>query len=154
MRRNKNGTFINLYKEYNLQCTYEEYRAITKCYDGMLRRCYKEGSNGYNRYGGRGIEVCQEWLDNKWNFITWADGKYKKGLTLDRIDVNKNYEPENCRFADKATQSRNKSSNIYINYNGEKMVLKDYAKIKGIKYTTIHAQYQKGKLKEMIWNEH
>ena len=73
----------------------------------MKNRCYKEYSKSYKNYGGRGIKVCEEWLDVT-NFINWAEETYVEGYTLDRIDTNGNYEPKNCRWADAFVQNANR----------------------------------------------
>ena len=73
----------------------------------MLHRCNNHKSKGYKNYGARGITVCVEWLDVV-NFVVWAESTYIDGYTLDRIDVNGNYEPSNCRWADITTQALNK----------------------------------------------
>ena len=71
-------------------------------------RCYNEKDPSFKNYGGRGISVCEEWKNNFINFYNWCmDNGYKKGLTIDRIDVNGNYEPNNCRFVDRFIQNRN-----------------------------------------------
>ena len=74
----------------------------------MIHRCSNPNSNDYKYYGGRGITVCEEWLDVR-NFITWCDLTHPNitGVSLDRIDVDGNYEPSNCRWADASTQSLN-----------------------------------------------
>ena len=77
-----------------------------KVHNDMMRRCYNERTSGYQNYGGRGLTVCEEWL-NVVGFITWFDSNYIEGFTLDRIDNDKGYSPENCRFADKVTQALN-----------------------------------------------
>ena len=75
---------------------------------GMMARCYKPNSKAYKNYGGRGITVCDEWLDVK-NFIIWAESTHPniEGYSLDRINGNGNYEPDNCRWADRVTQNTN-----------------------------------------------
>ena len=80
---------------------------LYKTWISMIYRCSNKKSTYYVYYGGRGISVCEEWLDIR-NFIEWADLTYIEGYTLDRIDVNGNYEPSNCRWADNSTQILNR----------------------------------------------
>ena len=91
-------------------------------YRKMIFRCYQKNYHHYFDYGGRGIKVCDEWLgDNGFiNFKEWAlENGYCDDLTIDRIDVNGNYEPSNCRWADIITQANNKRNTKYITLNGE-----------------------------------
>ena len=82
------------------------------CYKNMISRCYREKDIHYNAYGKRGIIVCEEWKNNKCSFISWAlSHGYDDSLTLDRIDVNGNYEPSNCRWIPMSEQYKNKQSN-------------------------------------------
>lgn len=77
-------------------------------WSGMRSRCHSKGHTGFKNYGGRGITVCKEW-SNYCVFRDWAlSNGYKDNLTIDRIDVNGNYEPSNCRWVDWTTQARNK----------------------------------------------
>ena len=84
---------------------------------GMKERCVNKNHFAYKDYGGRGIEVCGQWLHDFGNFYTWCiSNGWRKGLSIDRIDNNKGYNTDNCRFADIFTQARNKRSNIPITY--------------------------------------
>lgn len=75
---------------------------------GMKARCYNEKNKHYNSYGGRGILIHQEWLHSISSFIDWAHANgYKEGLSIDRIDVNGNYEPYNCRWVTQVVQAQN-----------------------------------------------
>lgn len=95
---------------------------IYQVHKHMKERCYKEYHKSYNDYGGRGIKVCDEWLNKDGgfeNFYKWAiENGYSENLTLDRKDVNGNYEPDNCRWVDNLTQCNNKRNNFYIEING------------------------------------
>jgi hypothetical protein len=94
----------------------------------MIRRCYKENDKAYHNYGGRGITVCDEWLNSYQKFYEWciASG-FQEGLTLDRIDNDKGYSPENCRWVTKKEQARNRRNNVMLTYNDKTMCLADWA---------------------------
>jgi hypothetical protein len=79
---------------------------LRSVWGGMKQRCYNLKDNNYKNYGGRGIKICEEWL-NFDNFDDWAKDKYKKGLQIDRIDNEKGYYPENCRFTTALINNRN-----------------------------------------------
>lgn len=78
------------------------------CWRNMKRRCYESERKDYKQYGGRGIKVCERWLAAFKNFYDDAEPLWKKGLTIDRIDVNGNYEPDNVRFVTWKEQANNK----------------------------------------------
>ena len=82
---------------------------IYRIFTGMKNRCYDANATSYKNYGGRGITICDEWLSDFWSFYNWAlENGYRDGLTIDRIDNDKGYSPNNCRWATKAEQNRNK----------------------------------------------
>lgn len=111
----------------------------------MKERCYTKTHKAYSDYGGRGITICSEWLDFA-NFRKWAmDCGYNENApqwacTLDRIDVNGGYFPQNCRWVDMSEQSKNKRNNMQIKYNGETHTLSEWAKILEIGYQTLYAR--------------
>ena len=110
-------------------------------YSKMLQRCYNTNNKDYSNYGKRGIIVYNEWLNNFMTFYNWSiENGYKDNLTLDRIDVNGNYEPTNCRWATVFEQQNNKRNNLIIYYNGEKKSLSEWIKKLNLKnsYSTIH----------------
>ena len=111
----------------------------------MIRRCENPKSTHYDRYGGRGIKVCEEWHDF-WKFVEWSDsvGGKPDGYTLDRINNDGNYEPSNCRWADRETQSSNKSNNLFVSYKGKTLTLKQWSVLTGINHQTLINRYRRG----------
>lgn len=111
----------------------------------MKDRCYNKNSKDYCNYGERGISICDEWLNDFMSFYNWAyDNKYDDNLTIDRIDVNGNYEPSNCRWATPEEQSNNTRINNLIEINGEVKSLSQWARISGVTRQTIQRRYDKG----------
>lgn len=93
---------------------------LFKIWSCMKQRCYYPGYTDYHCYGGRGIKVCEEWLADFQNFYIWAiNSGYKSNLSIDRIDVNGDYSPDNCRWATPKEQANNKTTNHLLTYNGE-----------------------------------
>lgn len=87
---------------------------------GIKRRCNMPSCSTYKNYGGRGIMICREWQDDFSNFEQWATAHgYNDNLSIDRIDVNGNYCPENCRWVTSKVQNNNRRNNHFIEYNGE-----------------------------------
>jgi hypothetical protein len=105
-------------------------------YNNMMTRCYNEKSKFYARYGGRGIIVCDAWKGNPQQF--YADmGDRLKHMSLDRIDVNGNYEPSNCKWSDDTEQARNRSNSVFVKYNGELMHINKASELSGINIRTL-----------------
>lgn len=121
-----------------------EYRHICSILGSMRCRCYNISNSGYNKYGGRGIKICDEWIDKETgfkNFYNWAmSNGYKIGLSIDRIDVNGNYEPSNCRWVTNKEQQNNKRNNHYITYNEETHTMKEWSEILNINYNVLRAR--------------
>lgn len=114
---------------------------------GMKSRCYDENVDCYDRYGGRGIKVCDEWLgdDGFNNFCKWAlDNGYKNGLTIDRINVNEDYSPNNCRWATQKEQQNNRRNNVLIVVDGVEMTVAQAAEKYGIKYSALRYRLKAG----------
>lgn len=104
----------------------------------MIERTKRKKNKRYKDYGGRGIKVCDEWLNNFISFYNWAyKNGYKEGLTIDRIDVNGNYEPDNCRWVDLFTQANNKRNNHFVTYNGKTQTIAQWAREYNINYSTL-----------------
>ena len=93
------------------------YHPLYNTWKQMKARCYNPKANGYARYGGRGITICERWLDVR-NFIEDVYPSFSKGLTLDRIDVNGNYEPDNFRWVNRSIQAQNTRESTSTNTSG------------------------------------
>lgn len=125
--------------QQTLKHGYRKTRLYT-CYNGMKQRCYNPNSIGYKNYGGRGIKVCDEWNkpDGLKEFAEWAlKNGYQDNLTLERIDVNGNYEPDNCCWITKAMQAKNTRRNVFVEYEGKKMILSDFSREVGINHRKV-----------------
>ena len=111
----------------------------------MKERCFNPNSNAYKNYGERGIVVCQEWMHSYECFRDWElKNGYSDDLTIDRIDVNGNYEPTNCRWATNKEQCNNKRNNQLITYNGETHNTAEWSDILGIKKQTLQSRIDRG----------
>lgn len=114
-------------------------------WQGMKGRCFRITSPAYKYYGGRGITVCDEWKNDFEAFYDWAmSNGYKDELTIDRIDVNGNYEPDNCRWATRKEQTMNKRRTVMIEINGVLKSLLTISKETGIPYKTLYNRYSRG----------
>lgn len=127
----------------------------------MKSRCNNPNDEHYNIYGGRGIKVCDEWLHSFISFKEWAyasgydDNKKLYEQTLDRIDVNKDYCPDNCRWVDQKTQSNNRQNTVYIDYQGKSYPLTIICEMYDIERSFASRYLRKGKDFDFIlklWN--
>lgn len=110
----------------------------------MKRRCYNPRVKYYALYGGRGIKVCNEWMDYL-PFKEWAlSNGYHQGLTLDRINCNGNYEPSNCRWVTTQEQQRNRRNNKHYDYKGKLYTVLEIANMVGLKPRTIQGRIERG----------
>lgn len=115
-------------------------------YRGMKERCYNPKNETYRIYGNRGITICNEWNNDFVSFYNWAMANgYNDKLTIDRIDVNGNYEPTNCRWATPKEQSNNTRRCIYVTYNNETHTLTEWARIIGADKEVIRTRYHRNK---------
>ena len=114
---------------------------LYKIWKGIKERCHNPNNTAFRNYGGRGIGICDEW-NGKNGYIPfreWAlQNGYSDDLTIDRIDVNGNYAPSNCRWVTLTEQSRNKRTTILSTFNGETRTLKEWSEILGINYQTLY----------------
>jgi hypothetical protein len=108
-----------------------------KTWVSMLNRCRNPNSEHYHNYGGRGISVCDRWQSFE-NFYADMWPTRFAGGSLERIDNDGNYEPDNCRWATASEQGRNRRTNVFYSLDGKTKCLKDWATDTGVKYTTLH----------------
>jgi hypothetical protein len=109
---------------------------------GIKKRCENPSEPGYKNYGGRGIKVCSRWASFE-NFYEDM-GDAPDGMSIDRIDVNGDYEPGNCRWATRVTQQNNTRANRMIEYDGRRMTLAEWARESGLPYHVVRKRLNKG----------
>ncbi len=119
-------------------------------YSSMLGRCLNKNNHKFSQYGGRGIKVCERWRESFVNF--YADmGARPDGCSLDRINVNGNYEPGNCRWATAVQQGQNKTNTINLAYNGETKCLAEWSRQYGVPLVTAYSRLQRGLTFEQVF---
>lgn len=120
----------------------------TKLYSiwwGMKQRCYLESNPSYKDYGGRGIRVCQLWIDDFQVFYDWSvENGYEEGLSIERIDVNGHYEPDNCTWIPFSEQSRNKRNTRLITFDNETLTLREWSEKLNLSYGALKRRLQVG----------
>lgn len=114
-----------------------------RTWDKMIQRCNNPNSAEYSIYGGRGISICERWLDFS-NFLEDM-GERPKGKSIDRIDFNGNYKPSNCRWATSKQQANNTRRNVSFEYKGQMKTISELADIAGVKYDTMYYRLMKYK---------
>lgn len=125
-------------KHFSRKTHGESYTRLHRIWGNMKTRCTNPKSDHYDRYGGRGITVCEEWRNSYEKFRDWAiPAGYADDLTLERINNDGPYCPENCRWATKKEQASNRSSNRVLTFNEESHTMKEWAEITGIRRLTI-----------------
>jgi len=122
-------------------------------WQGLKRRCNNPHFEGFKDYGGRGIKVCDRWNDSFENFLADMGERPGKEYSIDRIDVNGNYEPSNCRWATWKEQMNNTTRTIYLSHNGVTHPITEWCEIYGIPQRTAHGRYQKGYSFEKIFGK-
>lgn len=114
---------------------------IYNIYCGMKQRCYNKNNHKFKNYGGRGVTICSEWLDDFMSFYNWAmENGYTETLTIERIDVDGNYEPSNCKWIKMSEQSQNKTCNRFVEFNGETKILSEWCNELGVSYKTAYSR--------------
>ena len=115
-------------------------------WQGMIQRCTNKHHKNFDNYGGRGIRVCDEWRNSFKAFYEWAMANgYENKLTVDRIDVDGDYCPENCRLITMKEQANNRRNNRLLTYEGETHTLAEWSTITGISYSAIYQRVRSGK---------
>ena len=160
-------TLNHLHEEHCPQCNIKAHserkrkphrdHKLWRIWWGMKTRCYKKSSKMYHNYGARGITMCREWLSSYEIFYEWAmNNGYYEGLSIDRIDNNKGYLPDNCRWVDQKTQNDNTRRCFYLWYNNKWCKLEDIAKSEHITYDKAYYRYVTKKStrlpKKMLYN--
>ena len=129
----------------------ETHSRLSEIFRSMKKRCYNPNHNQFKNYGARGIKLCDEWNDRELvkisgfrytkgylAFKKWAlENGYADNLTIDRIDVNGNYEPSNCRWVDWRTQNNNRRNNHYLTYKGKTQSMAEWCRELGLNYILI-----------------
>lgn len=132
---------------------YAHKEALYETWKNMKRRCYDSTNKRAKFYSEKGVIVCEEWRNDYSAFRSWALANgYKEGLTIDRIDNDGNYCPENCRWATAKMQANNQSRNRMLTYNGETLTMSEWADKLNITYGTINHRVQRGWSMERIVN--
>lgn len=159
-RRAVRGNDLRLGKSVSCGCSLAENPAarkhgaagshLYKVYYGMKARCYNPNNKNYKHYGGRGVEICEEWRSFE-AFAEWADKSgYAEGLTIERKDVNEGYCPQNCCWITQKEQTRNKRNTVYITAQGETKTLLEWAKQLNVPASMLKARQARGWTDEEI----
>lgn len=128
-------------------------KRLYNIYNKMKRRCLNQNEPRFKDYGGRGIKVALEWMESFDAFATWAkENGYDDALTLERIDVNGDYCPENCKWIPLAGQAKNKRDTIYVEYKGKMVKMQDLANEAKVSYDTLHNRITNGWSVELAVN--
>ena len=133
---------------FNVEVSSTHHASDSRLYEiwhGMKQRCNNPVSKDAAKYHDRGIRVCNEWNNSFEDFQRWAlQNGYSETLTLDRIDVNGNYCPSNCRWATQSQQARNTRFNHFLEFNGKRQTIADWADEIGFDYYTLAKRIEKG----------
>ena len=127
-----------------------EHRSEYLAWRNMRRRCYCPKDPAFHNYGGRGIRVCEQWLDDFAQFLKDAGPKPSADHTLDRINNDGNYEPGNVRWATEKTQSRNRRTNAKVTWRGESLPLSEWAERLGVKDDTLRRRLLRWPLEQAM----
>lgn len=132
------------YRYANYGTHKESKTRLWRIWDDMKTRCNNPNARNYKNYGQRGIKICPEWSDFS-EFRSWAyNNGYSDGLSIDRIDVDKDYCPGNCRWATMKEQGNNKRNNNYLTFNGETKTIMQWSEEKHMLWATLKGRLKAG----------
>lgn len=148
----------NLIKGYSLSCGCFHHERVGersrthgltetseyKIWSGIISRCYTPSATGYKHYGGRGITVCDRWLNSFELFLLDMGNKPSPEMSVDRIDSNRGYYPDNCRWATRFTQANNRRFTKVYSHDGESKTLSEWAQCSDIAYHTLKCRLKRG----------
>lgn len=137
MSKTQNGYTVKYKSEYYSYCQ-------------MKSRCLNPNHDHYRNYGGRGITICERWLNSFIHFIDDMGAKPSKGYSLERRQTNGNYEPDNCKWATLEEQSNNTTKSLFLEYNGDRLTMAQWARKIGINRQTLHERFKRGYSTEQI----
>jgi len=138
--------WLEVVKELFTKWKTPEDRSIIQHFNGMKQRCYDKNYPDYFRWGGRGIYICDEWLEDPRKFVEWSKANgYKPGLSIDRYPDNDGpYAPWNCRWCDKFAQANNTRSNVYVDIDGVRHTIAEWARLSELDYDMLYHKLRKG----------
>lgn len=126
-------------KIYSKKSKYSGDKLKTSLYAGIKQRCYNPNHEGYKYYGARGIKMCDEWKDNSDSFCEWAYANgYKAGMSIERIDTDGNYEPDNCTFIPIEEQPKNRRTTHFITIGDRTLTYSDWCRLFDVDYHTVN----------------
>lgn len=133
--------------KYNTKHSLAHKTPLYGIWNGIKQRCLNKNNKNYKNYGNRGIKICDKWTNDFNSFYNWAiQNNYQEGLSIDRINVNGNYEPNNCRWVTQKIQQNNKRNNIFITYNNETHTIAEWAEIFKINKNLLYQRLNRDKL--------
>lgn len=118
---------------------------IYRVWQNAKNRCYNQNVKEYKNYGGRGIQMCNEWKNDFMPFYQWSiENGYKENLTIDRINNDGNYEPTNCRYATKETQSTNRRNIVFVTYKNEQKTISEWCRLLNLDFNMVYQRIWRG----------
>lgn len=153
IKRTKNCTHIGINGHYKVNYLWKNKR-LAKIFRGMKDRCYNANDKNYVWYGAKGIKICNEWFNNPKLFEEWSfSNGYSDNMTIDRIEENKDYSPENCQWVELKDNAKYKSTTSYLYVNGEVHTGREWSKKLGFGVNLINTyarRYGKENTEEFI----